>query len=70
MPVPQPHPHETQQDFVSRCMGDKTMVADYKQEQRAAICYRTWQDRHKQQAKSALDRFRAAVGAARKIFQR
>jgi hypothetical protein len=70
MPVPQPHPHEAQQDFVSRCMGDATMVKDYEQQQRAAICYRTWEDRHKQQAKSAIDIFRATVRTAARMFVR
>jgi hypothetical protein len=70
MPVPQPHPNEAEQDFVSRCMGDKTMVADYKQEQRAAVCYQTWRDRHKTQAKSALAEFVHALHTAGKGFER
>ena len=47
MPIPKPHRNETESDFVSRCMGDKTMVDDYDQKQRAAICYQTFRDRHK-----------------------
>jgi hypothetical protein len=70
MPVPQPHANEAQQDFVSRCMGDKTMVADFKQEQRAAVCYQTWRDRHKTRAKSALAEFRDELHLAGKVFDR
>jgi hypothetical protein len=70
MPVPQPNPNETQDDFVSRCMGDKAMVKDFEQQQRAAVCYRTWKDRHKQQAKSAIDQFRDVLRTAAGSFGR
>lgn len=43
MPMPTPNKGESQKDFISRCMGNPTMVKDYKkQNQRAAICYSQW----------------------------
>lgn len=43
MPIPKPEKNETQQGFVSRCMGNDTMVKDYpNQSQRSAICYQSW----------------------------
>jgi hypothetical protein len=70
MPIPQPGKDEKQDDFVSRCMGDKVMNADYpKQEQRAAVCYQTWRDRHRHRAKAALDAFRVTVQGALKAFR-
>jgi len=42
MPIPKPKPGETQDEFISRCMGNPTMVDEYEQGQRAAICYSAW----------------------------
>jgi len=40
MPLPSPKGKEEQPKFVSRCMGDPTMLKEYPdQKQRAAICY-------------------------------
>lgn len=40
MPIPSPKKQEKQPTFVSRCMGDETMLKEYPdQKQRAAICY-------------------------------
>jgi HK97 family phage major capsid protein len=44
MPVPTPSGDESEQDFVSRCMGDAGMQ-EYDEEQRAAICYSTFRER-------------------------
>lgn len=39
MPLPKPKDSETQQEFIQRCMADKTMVSEYPDEkQRYAIC--------------------------------
>lgn len=43
MPVPKPRDGETQEEFIERCMGDEAMQ-EYEQDQRAAICYSTWND--------------------------
>jgi len=38
--MPTPSPGESESEFVSRCMGDETMVTEYPDtEQRAAVCY-------------------------------
>ena len=43
MPVPQPKKGETQDEFITRFMGNETMKRDYPdQKQRLAIAYSTW----------------------------
>lgn len=43
MPIPNKKKGESQQDFVSRCMGNKTMLSEFPdQKQRAAVCYSKW----------------------------
>jgi HK97 family phage major capsid protein/HK97 family phage prohead protease len=55
MPLPTPHKGESEQDFISRCMGDPVMLADFKdQSHRAAVCYSQWRDSNK--AAPALQR--------------
>jgi len=45
MPLPTPRAGETEQDFVSRCMGDETTNSEFpEQEQRAAVCQRIWDE--------------------------
>ena len=38
MPIPTPLPKEQQGEFIQRCMMDDTMVREYNQDQRYAIC--------------------------------
>ena len=48
MPLPKPTATETQDEFISRCMSNDTMMIEYKrQDQRLAVCYVTWRDRNK-----------------------
>lgn len=48
MPMPKPRKNEKKDDFISRCMGNDTMVKDYPEEdQRAAVCYLQWNDKDK-----------------------
>lgn len=43
MPLPAPRKNEKQDEFISRCMGDETTVADFPDnDQRAAVCFRQW----------------------------
>lgn len=45
MPIPDPNPSETKDDFMARCMSDETMKQEYPSEtQRAAVCYRQYQE--------------------------
>lgn len=45
MPIPTPRKKETEQEFVSRCMGDDVMVHEYPDlPQRAVICYNSWKE--------------------------
>lgn len=44
MPIPKPRPNERQDDFIGRCMGDDTMIRDYRsQPQRFAVCLSSWE---------------------------
>lgn len=53
MPLPTPKHDETEQEFVSRCMGDKIMNQDYTdQKQRAAVCYSQFKEREKKDVAS------------------
>jgi hypothetical protein len=48
MPLPKPDSRETQEQFITRCMTDDTMLIEYKrQDQRLAVCYVTWRDKNK-----------------------
>ena len=38
MPIPKPNINESKEDFLDRCMIDPTMVAEYDEKQRFAIC--------------------------------
>ncbi len=38
MPIPQRRPSEQPETFVSRCMADPTMIEEYSEDQRYAIC--------------------------------
>src|SRR5690606_38264214 len=39
VPIPTPQPNESAEEFIERCMGDETMVAEYPDEkQRYAVC--------------------------------
>ena len=39
MPIPKPNTGESRQQFLDRCMGDKTMVDEYSDSgQRSAVC--------------------------------
>ena len=45
MPLPTPRGDESEQDFVSRYMGNEQAIADFPEEsQRAAVAYRTYRD--------------------------
>jgi len=48
MPIPQPTKDETQDEFIGRCMEDKTMNDEYPdQKQRLAICFSQWKKEKK-----------------------
>ena len=38
MPIPEPNENENKKDFINRCMADSTMVNEYDEKQRLAIC--------------------------------
>ena len=46
MPIPNPIADETEQEFISRCMGDETMNSEYESEQRISICSVAWNEKN------------------------
>jgi protease-4 len=51
MPLPTPREGETQDDFISRCMGDDEANSTFPdQEQRSAVCFRQWREAHGEEA--------------------
>jgi hypothetical protein len=39
MPIPKPADNETEEDFVTRCIRDENMIAEFGIQQRLAVCY-------------------------------
>lgn len=57
MPIPKPKDGESKDDFISRCMGNDTMVEEYPdQKQRAAICFSAWKENKSSMIGSAVER--------------
>ena len=52
MPLPLPDENEEQKDFISRCMGDDFMVAEFEDNaQRVAVCHSQWDKKEAKEAK-------------------
>ena len=50
MPIPKPKNGEKEEDFIDRCMGNKTMQQEYPDnDQRLAVCYSQWKNKEKKQ---------------------
>lgn len=45
MPIPKPKTGESQEEFISRCMSNTTMVEEYNQKVRAGICFTAWKNK-------------------------
>ena len=55
MPLPKPHDGESEKDFIARCMGDETVLADFgDQEQRSGVCFSQWRDKESKEATMVL----------------
>ena len=51
MPLPKPHDGESEKDFIARCMGDETMMADFDdQDQRSGVCFSQWRGKESKEA--------------------
>jgi hypothetical protein len=51
MPLPAPKKDEQKGDFISRCMGSKTMNKEFPDnKQRAAVCNKQWTDKKTKKA--------------------
>ncbi len=65
MPLPKPEANEMQDAFISRCMGDATMVSEYEdQARRAAVCHTQWRDA-KGERKNLRAEFKAEASGER-----
>ena len=54
MPIPQPRPTETREQFINRCVSDNTMVEEYPNNaQRFAICSSVWREKGDENARSS-----------------
>ena len=51
MPIPKPTGDENEEQFIGRCMSDETMVSEYDNDQRFAICSTAWTDNTKTMSK-------------------
>ena len=57
MPVPKPKDGETKKEFISRCMGNDTMLEEYPDnKQRAAVCYDIWDRKDKKEQDMKIER--------------
>ena len=52
MPIPSVNSGESEQDFVSRCIGE--ISGEYEQEQAAAICYNTYRSESKMSTQAKI----------------
>ena len=76
MPIPSPRKDESEDDFVSRCVGNSSMKKDFPdQKQRLAVCFDSFRDnskhgkdekKRKKKMKSSMITFKAEVGKSRK----
>lgn len=52
--IPDPNSGEKQDEFISRCMGNQTMVDEYEKSQRYAICQLSWETKMSKMAKDKI----------------
>jgi HK97 family phage prohead protease len=52
MPIPKPRTNESRQQFMSRCMGDKTMTDEYNPNQRMAVCSSQYKSKEEESSES------------------
>lgn len=73
MPIPSPGKGESEDDFISRCVGNATMKKDFPdQKQRLAVCFDSFRDntkhgkKEKKKVKSNMITFKAETGKSRR----
>jgi hypothetical protein len=67
-PMPTPSTDESEADFIDRCMGDETMVADFEEAgQRRAVCQTQWDNAAEEASKAAIEMI---LGRAQKTMAR
>ena len=60
MPIPKPKTGESRQNFMQRCMGDKTMTSEYENDQRLAVCASSYNSK-KEDSEEAKEEIRKDV---------
>lgn len=69
MPLPTPNKDESEQDFISRCMGSDAAQEFTDQKQRAAVCYSQWRDaKGKDGGKASSKKHRMDIEAQVEFF--
>lgn len=69
MPLPKPHKNEEQQEFVSRCAGDDTMVKEFpNQKQRLGVCYSIFKQSKKRKSKASWDEVKSEIMTDKSII--
>ncbi len=62
MPLPTPNAGESQDDFISRCMGNPTAMDDFPdRDQRLAVCFSQWRAEHGGEPPKAVKMERKAL---------
>ena len=67
MPLPKPKKDESQDKFISRCLGNDTMKSEFPgQSQRAAVCHSQWDKKKNNESQEMSDQMQtfAALAAA------
>lgn len=70
MPLPTPKTDESQEDFMSRCMGNDTMLDEYPdKKQRYAVCMQQWKDAKDSKGATDSDIEQRSCGAEFRIAE-
>ena len=56
MPIPKPQSGESRKRFMSRCLGDSTMIDEYDSNQRMAVCATAYEDSKQEDNKEEIRR--------------
>ena len=64
MPIPSPRKGETQDGFMTRCMGDEVMKKEFtNNKQRVAVCSQKWRDKNKKDSSEAASNVEELIEA-------
>jgi len=55
MPIPTPNTEESKEEFIERCMSDETMVEEYDNDQRFAVCTAKYDEQYDEFDENQID---------------